>query len=99
MEKKALATPLPTFEQWQGLRVKEKRTKLVSAQLLPLLRVLVLWLQPQPLAAVLQVLAVSNRTKFHTGYIEPLLQRQLLALTLPEIPSSPNQRCQTTEQG
>lgn len=99
LEKKALATALPTFEQWQGLSVTEKGTRLVSMQLLQLLRVLALCLQPQPLAAVLHVLAVSNRTKFRTSYVEPLLQRQLLALTLPEIPSSPNQRYQTTEQG
>jgi ATP-dependent DNA helicase RecG len=99
LEKMAPATSLPTFEDWQGLGTEEKGTRLLPTRLLQLLRVLVLCLQPQSLAAVLQALGVSNRTKFRTSYIDPLLQRQLLTLTLPEIPSSPNQRYQTTEQG
>lgn len=99
LDKMAPEASLPTFEHWQGLGAEEKGTRLLPMRLLQLLRVLVLCLQPQPLAAVLQVLAVSNRTKFRTSYIDPLLQRQLLTLTLPEIPSSPNQRYQTTEQG
>jgi hypothetical protein len=99
LEKKAAPTYLVPFKQWQELSILEKGTRLFSERLLQLLRVLVLCLQSQPLAAILHVLGVSNRTKFRISYVEPLLQRRFLTLTLPEIPSSPNQRYQTTEQG
>lgn len=90
---------LPAFEQWQGLGITEQGPRLVPARLLQFVRVLVLCLQPQAVATLLQVLSVSNRTKFRTGYLDPLLQRGLLVLTLPAIPSSPNQRYYTTELG
>jgi ATP-dependent DNA helicase RecG len=99
LDKSSSATSPPNFDQWQRLSFEEKGTKLASPRLLQLLRVLALCLQPQPLASVLKVLDVANRTKFRTSYLEPLLQRRLLTLTLPDIPHSPNQRYQTTEQG
>lgn len=82
-----------------GTKLPGKGTKLASPRLLQFLRVLALCLQPQPLAAVLKVLDVANRTKFRTSYLEPLLQRRMLTLALPDIPHSPNQRYQTAEQG
>ena len=99
LDKNAPTASQPAFDQWQGLSSEEKVTKLASSRLLQFLRVLALCLQPQPLAAVLKVLDVANRTKFRASYLEPLLQRRRLTLTLPDIPHSPNQRYQTTEQG
>ncbi|MDJ0368001.1 hypothetical protein QMK33_22900, partial [Hymenobacter sp. H14-R3] len=90
---------LPAFEQWQGLAIAEQGPRLVPARLLQFVRVLALCLQPQAVTTLLQVLSVSNRTKFRTSYLDPLLQRGLLVLTLPAIPSSPNQRYYTTELG
>lgn len=47
----------------------------------------------------MQALGASSRARFRTNYTEPLIQRGLLALTLPNIPRSPNQRYRTTERG
>ena len=41
----------------------------------------------------------SNTTKFKAKYIAPLIDAQIVAMTLPDKPTSPNQRYFLTEVG
>jgi ATP-dependent DNA helicase RecG len=42
---------------------------------------------------------LSNRTKFRNKYIKPLLEENLLAMTIPDKPTSSNQKYYTTRKG
>ena len=48
---------------------------------------------------MMDVLDWKDRTKFRNKYIKPLLELNLLAMTIPDKPSSPNQKYFLTEHG
>ena len=48
---------------------------------------------------MMDVLDWKDRTKFRNKYIKPLLELNLLAMTIPDKPSSPNQKYFLIEQG
>lgn len=48
---------------------------------------------------MMDLLSFKDRTKFRIKYIKPFLELELIAMTLPEIPSSPNQKYYTTQIG
>jgi ATP-dependent DNA helicase RecG len=54
---------------------------------------------PRPLTDILATFGRTNRTKFRTGVLDPLLQAGLLAPTIPEKPRSRFQKYVTTEAG
>jgi ATP-dependent DNA helicase RecG len=48
---------------------------------------------------MMNLLSFKDRTKFRIKYINPFLELELIAMTLPEIPKSPNQKYYTTQIG
>lgn len=54
---------------------------------------------PQPLQFLMQQCGRSDRTKFRTQVLLPLLEAGLIALTIPEKPRSPQQQYVTTNAG
>ncbi|GAA4014572.1 hypothetical protein GCM10022408_29730 [Hymenobacter fastidiosus] len=90
---------IPDFAEWQDTSPPQKGNRLLSVKLRHFAATLFVCLEPKPLAEVMQLLGVSSRSRFKTAYTDALIQRGLLALTLPDIPSSPNQRYQTTQRG
>ena len=48
---------------------------------------------------LISITGFKHRTNFKKNYINPLVNNGLLALTVPDKPSSPNQRYITTEKG
>jgi hypothetical protein len=48
---------------------------------------------------MMDLLSFKDRTKFRIKYIKPFLELELIAMTLPEIPSSPKQKYYTTQLG
>lgn len=54
---------------------------------------------PQPLQFLMQQCGRSDRTKFRTQVLLPLLEAGLLALTIPDKPRSPQQQYVTTNAG
>jgi ATP-dependent DNA helicase RecG len=47
----------------------------------------------------MDLLGISMHTKNHERHIIPLLEKGLLAMTLPDKPNSKNQKYITTEKG
>ncbi len=56
-------------------------------------------LEPKPITDIMDIFNWSNRTKFRNKYIKPLIERNLIEMTLPEKPTSGNQKYFTTEKG
>jgi len=48
---------------------------------------------------IMNLVGWKNKTKFRDKFIYPLLEYELLEMTIPERPSSPNQEYRTTEKG
>lgn len=48
---------------------------------------------------IMEIIGVTNRTKFRRKYIIPLLEEELLAMSIPNKPNSPLQKYYTTEKG
>jgi ATP-dependent DNA helicase RecG len=48
---------------------------------------------------MMNLLSFKDRTKFRIKYIKPFLELELIGMTLPEIPKSPNQKYYTTQIG
>lgn len=55
--------------------------------------------QAKKLTKLMAMFDLNDRTKFKNNYINPLLNEQLLKLTIPEKPNSPNQKYVLTEKG
>lgn len=55
--------------------------------------------EAQTIQALMSLMNWSNRTKFRDKYITPMLEHELLAMTEPDKPKSPNQKYHTTEKG
>lgn len=56
-------------------------------------------LQEQGINALLECAERTNRTKFRRQILTPLLEQGLLERTIPDRPTSKNQKYRTTEQG
>lgn len=56
-------------------------------------------LEPQSIVALMRIFGRTNRTKFKTDFLTPLLEQGLLERTIPDRPTSKNQKYRTTEQG
>jgi predicted HTH transcriptional regulator len=52
-----------------------------------------------PIAGIMKIYNWSNRTKFKKKYINPMLEMNLIAMTLPDKPNSPNQKYIITGNG
>ena len=63
------------------------------------LRVLELCKQPHSRKEILEVLGVSNHSTNYKRFIEPLLEKEWLEMTIPDKPTSGNQKYQTTPKG
>jgi Fic/DOC family protein len=47
----------------------------------------------------MELISLKHWKTFQANYLKPLLQQELLAMTIPEKPTSSNQRYVTTETG
>jgi len=56
-------------------------------------------LHPVKMKDLISITGFKHRTNFKKNYINPLVNDGLLALTVPDKPSSPNQRYITTKKG
>ncbi|WP_044413203.1 AlbA family DNA-binding domain-containing protein [Thiomicrospira microaerophila] len=54
-------------------------------------------LEPRTTAEMMQFLALKDRKSFREAWLAPLLQAGLVSMTLPDKPSSPKQKYQTTQ--
>lgn len=48
---------------------------------------------------IMEVVGVTNRTKFRIKYIAPLVEEGLLAMSIPDKANSPQQKYRTTQKG
>lgn len=48
---------------------------------------------------IMEIIGVTNRTKFRRKYIIPLIGEELLAMSIPDKPNSSLQKYYTTEKG
>lgn len=55
--------------------------------------------EPKSMTELKELYGWSNTTKFKAKYITPLIDAQIVAKTLPDKPTSPNQRYFLTEEG
>jgi ATP-dependent DNA helicase RecG len=55
--------------------------------------------KPLPIQDMMRIVKQSNRTRFRQNIIRPLLEEGLLAMRIPNKPSSPLQKYFTTEKG
>ncbi|MBC8180821.1 hypothetical protein H8E88_06825 [candidate division KSB1 bacterium] len=53
----------------------------------------------QQLTDLMTVFNWKNKTKFRNKFINPLLGMELISLTIPDKPNSPNQKYRITEKG
>ena len=56
-------------------------------------------LSPQPITALMAVMRRKDRTKFRNQVVRPLLEAGWIAMTVPDKPTSRNQRYRTTAAG
>ncbi len=104
----------PTFEERQGFLIVTFQADLVGAgQPTPgthqvgtksalsrhQVQILGLCREGRTLLELMQVIGRSDRTKFRTGFIRPLLGQGLLEMTIPDRPNSRLQRYRTTARG
>ncbi len=54
---------------------------------------------PRQVGEIREELGYTNRTKFRNRYIKPLLAENLLGMTIPEKPTSSQQKYRTTAKG
>ncbi|MFH2065086.1 MAG: Fic family protein [Pseudomonadota bacterium] len=52
-----------------------------------------------PIGDLMEIAERTDRTKFRDQVLKPLLDEELLQMTIPDKPTSSKQRYQTTEQG
>ena len=55
--------------------------------------------EPKSMTELKQLYRWSNTTKFKAKYVKPLIEAQFVGMTLPNKPTSPNQRYFLTEGG
>ncbi|WP_298030388.1 Fic family protein [uncultured Desulfovibrio sp.] len=56
-------------------------------------------LEPQSIVALMRIFGRTNRTKFKTDFLTLLLEQGLLERTIPDRPTSKNQKYRTTTLG
>lgn len=62
-------------------------------------KVLSFCLTERSLKEIMSMMNLTSRNKFRTNFIVPLLAKDLLSLTIPEKPNSPNQKYVITSKG
>lgn len=77
----------------------ENGTKLLHKKTHYYIQILFLTSKPIALDEMMQFMGYSNRAKFRGSYLEPLEQLDLVTKTIPEVPSSPDQKYRLTEKG
>jgi hypothetical protein len=55
--------------------------------------------EPQPLTALMEIAGRADRTKFRNQVLAPLLENDLVQMTIPDKPRSSKQRYQLTDKG
>ncbi len=55
--------------------------------------------EPRKSSEIMGLIGLKHWKTFQTKYLKPLLQQELLAMTIPEKPTSSKQRYITTEAG
>ena len=61
--------------------------------------ILALCVEAQPVAVLMNVVRENNRSRFKTKFIKPLLEMHILAMTIPDKPTSSNQKYVITPLG
>lgn len=62
-------------------------------------KVLNICLTDRSMVEIMEVVGVTNRTKFRIKYIAPLVEEGLLAMSIPDKANSPQQKYSTTQKG
>ena len=99
--------PTPEYRQDEDFRVVMYRPEAETEAQGPsqgpsqelLDKILHLCREPQKLAVICKSMGFSNRTKFRYNYIVPLLVDGVLAMTIPDKPTSSQQKYRTTAKG
>jgi len=63
------------------------------------LRLLELCSEAKPIAELMAALGWKNRTKFRNRYVSPLINQELLGMTIPDKPKSRLQKYRTSQLG
>ncbi len=83
---------LPDFNQWKGLTLAEKGTKLFKKRFITIIKVLVFVLSPIPMENLLSFMKHRNRSKFREMYLNPIIKSGLVDRTITEKPNDPKQK-------
>lgn len=65
----------------------------------PVEKILNLCREPEKLSVMCEAMGFTNRTKFRENYIAPLIKDGYLEMTIPDKPTSQNQRYRLTPKG
>ncbi|MBS0358953.1 MAG: hypothetical protein JSS53_06780 [Proteobacteria bacterium] len=77
-----------------GLSRNQVRTKIELGS--ELKTILNLYQQPHTTAELMKTIHWKNRTKFRKKFIDPLLEKNLLKMTIPDKPKSSKQKYQNS---
>jgi ATP-dependent DNA helicase RecG len=78
------------------IKLTDKKFLSSGAQIAIILKVME---NPQPISTLMEALEWKNRSKFRDKYIKPLLDQQMIEMTLPKKPNSPKQQYIITIKG
>lgn len=90
---------LPSFEAWSVTSSDTRSTKLFGNKFLNIFKILFASISASPLSALMYKIGYSNRATFNKLYLKPLINNNLIKLTIPDVPNSPNQQYLITELG
>ena len=103
----AYGLPKPQYQQDEDFRVVIYRPEEKAPSQGPsqgpsqeqIKKILILCRNPEKITVLCEQMGFTNRTKFRARYIVPLLDAGLLEMTIPEKPTSQNQRYRITAHG
>ncbi len=79
------------------LRVSQACPKITKPEFATL--IVLLTTKPIEIKTLMKILRQTNRTRFRKSFILPLIENGIIAYTIPQKPSSPNQKYVLTEKG
>ena len=89
----------PDFNSWRATSLDERGIKLYGRKFVNIFKILFASISESSLASLMYKIGYSNRVTFNKLYLRPLISNELIALTLPDTPTSPNQKYIITEKG
>jgi ATP-dependent DNA helicase RecG len=90
---------LPSLEAWLATSSEERSVKLFGNKFNTLFKVLFASISASALSSLMYKINYSNRITFNKLYLKPLINNNLIKLTIPDTPTSPKQQYLITDLG